>query len=326
MMARRFSRRFQRSGAHVRPRADEQFAHPAERDFSSILSYYRVRWAYEPTSFPLEWGSDGRPSELFTPDFYLPDLRLYVELTTMRQRLVTRKNKKLRRLRELYPDIRIKLLYRRDYHQFVDLYLRPKGTSDRSFPGSILFSGEQIAVRIDALAGEIAESDLVTPQAGPLLAMVGAPGANQFAAMLGDALAERGIEIEWESVRLTRANRDDSPARVRLRKRPGHRSRWSQCAAAYGCCAHRDEHRLLEPVAASERRPECRALRIARSTEREIGGSTAPIPGVRSAQRTGCRVWASRSGHSIADFDAIHTLVPVHEADEDAPVRVRKAG
>ncbi|MCC6703296.1 MAG: hypothetical protein IT334_00380, partial [Thermomicrobiales bacterium] len=74
---------------YVKPPEEGDFAHPADRDFASILHYYRIRWSYEPTSFPLEWGADGRPTELFTPDFYLPDLRLYIELTTMRQRLVT---------------------------------------------------------------------------------------------------------------------------------------------------------------------------------------------------------------------------------------------
>lgn len=202
---------------YVRPDADPQFAHPAERDFSAVLSYYRIRWAYEPTSFPLEWGEDGRPLEMFTPDFYLPDLRLYVELTTMRQRLVTRKNRKLRRLRELYPDIKIKLLYRRDYHQFVDLYLRPPRKNDRATPGHILFSPERIAVRIDELAEEIAGSELA---GSPLLIIVASAGANRFAADLGEALEARGVTVEWDAVRLTRARGDGSLAQVRLRKRP----------------------------------------------------------------------------------------------------------
>ncbi len=210
---------------YVRPVGDDQFAHPAERDFASILSYYRVRWSYEPTSFPLEWDEDGRATELFTPDFYLPDLRLYVELTTMRQRLVTRKNRKLRRLRELYPDIRIKLLYRRDYHQFVDLYLRPQGANDQSIPGSVLYSGEQVAERIDELAREISASELNDPDGEPLLVVVAAPGADRFAAILGDALSDHAVPVEWEQVRLTRANRDDRPGQVRLRRRPAAESR-----------------------------------------------------------------------------------------------------
>jgi hypoxanthine phosphoribosyltransferase len=207
---------------HVRPDANEQFAHPAERDFSAVLSYYRVRWAYEPTSFPLEWGEDGRPLEMFTPDFYLPDQRLYVELTTMRQRLVTRKNRKLRRLKELYPDIRIKLLYRRDYHQFVDCYLRPPGEDDDSVPGRVLFSEEEIARRIGELADEIALSDLVRPDADcePLLIVTAARGAQQFARDLGAQLTERGVAYAWDHAQLTRSRNDARMSRVRLRRRP----------------------------------------------------------------------------------------------------------
>ena len=205
---------------HVRPDANELFAHPAERDFSAVLSYYRVRWSYEPTSFPLEWGDDGRPLEMFTPDFYLPDQRLYVELTTMRQRLVTRKNRKLRRLKELYPDIRIKLLYRRDYHQFVDCYLRPPGREDACVPGPVLFSAEAIARRIGELADEIAGSDAMCADDTPLLIVTAARGAQQFARDLGGQLTARGVAFEWDRAQLTRSRDDARLSRVRLRRLP----------------------------------------------------------------------------------------------------------
>lgn len=81
-----------------------------------------MRWEYEPRSFDLEWDEQGRVVEQFSPDFYLPDLNLYVELTLMKQSLVTRKNRKLRRLRELYPDVRVKLLYARDVKQLFAKY------------------------------------------------------------------------------------------------------------------------------------------------------------------------------------------------------------
>lgn len=99
----------------VAPPAERpQFAHPAEAEFAKILDFYQIRWEYEPHSFPLRWAADGRPIEFFAPDFYLPELDLYIELTTLKQSLVTKKNRKLRRLRELYPHVRVKLLYRRD--------------------------------------------------------------------------------------------------------------------------------------------------------------------------------------------------------------------
>jgi len=98
------------------------FAHPSEEEFARILDFYRLDWQYEPRSFPLRYAEDGRVVERFAPDFYLPELDLYIELTTLKQSLVTKKNRKLRRLRELYPDIKIKLLYNRDYRSLLFKY------------------------------------------------------------------------------------------------------------------------------------------------------------------------------------------------------------
>jgi hypoxanthine phosphoribosyltransferase len=99
-----------------------RFAHGSEAEFARILDFYGIRWEYEPRSFPLEWSEDGRVIESFSPDFYLPDFALYIELTTLKQSLVTRKNRKLRRLRELYPDIRVKLFYGRDVRSLFAKY------------------------------------------------------------------------------------------------------------------------------------------------------------------------------------------------------------
>lgn len=95
-----------------------QFAHPSEHEFARFLDYYRIRWQYEPVSFPVAWEGT-RVAEMFTPDFYLPEHDLYIELTTMKQSLVTPKNRKLRMLRELYPELKVRLLYRRDYQQLL---------------------------------------------------------------------------------------------------------------------------------------------------------------------------------------------------------------
>ncbi|MGH2350991.1 MAG: hypothetical protein ACRDJN_05190 [Chloroflexota bacterium] len=103
-------------------RADVVFAHPSEAEFASILDFYRLDWQYEPRSFPLRYDGEGRVTESFTPDFYLPELDLYIELTTLKQSLVTKKNRKLRRLRELYPEVKIKLLYNRDYRNLIFKY------------------------------------------------------------------------------------------------------------------------------------------------------------------------------------------------------------
>jgi hypothetical protein len=112
------------------------FAHNSERQFARLLDFYRVDWEYEPTAFPIEWDSAGNPVQYFRPDFYLPGFDLYIEITTLNQRLVTRKNRKVRRLRELYPQVRIKVLYQRDYLSLLAKYglERPSQMSGRDAP------------------------------------------------------------------------------------------------------------------------------------------------------------------------------------------------
>jgi hypoxanthine phosphoribosyltransferase len=101
------------------PAVRPAFAHASEAELARILDFYQVRWTYEPDTFPIGWSMTGEVVESFSPDFYLPDLDLYVELTTLRQKLVRKKNRKLRRLRELYPDVRIKLFYARDFRALL---------------------------------------------------------------------------------------------------------------------------------------------------------------------------------------------------------------
>ena len=122
-------------GSPLEPRAPEErpqapedrkasFAHASEAELSRILDYYQVRWEYEPRSFPILWTLEGKVVESFAPDFYLPELGVFLEMTTLKQRLVRKKNRKLRRLRELYPDIRIKLFYARDFRAMMLKYGR----------------------------------------------------------------------------------------------------------------------------------------------------------------------------------------------------------
>src|SRR6266550_7831423 len=99
-----------------------RFANPAELEYAKVLDWYGIPWAYQPTTFVLEREEEGRVVEAFTPDFYLPDQDLYLEVTVMKQSLVTRKNRKLRKLRELYPEVRIKLFYERDFKRIASRY------------------------------------------------------------------------------------------------------------------------------------------------------------------------------------------------------------
>ncbi len=101
-----------------------RFAHASEAELARILDYYGVRWEYEPRTFPILWNLEGKVVESFSPDFYLPEVGIYLELTTLKQSLVRRKNRKLRRLRELYPDIRVKLFYGKDFRALMLKYGR----------------------------------------------------------------------------------------------------------------------------------------------------------------------------------------------------------
>jgi hypothetical protein len=148
-----------------------------------ILDFYAVRWEYEPVTFPILWSIDGAVIESFSPDFYLPDLDMFLEMTTLKQRLVRKKNRKLRRLRELYPDIRIKLFYARDFRQMLLKYGRIglveslSGTSGQVVPDrpeAILPA--ELAIVVEAAVAAPADLDLVAPD----LAAIGrAPAARR---------------------------------------------------------------------------------------------------------------------------------------------------
>ncbi len=145
------------TGSRPRP----GFAHASEAELARILDFYEVAWEYEPHTFPVAYDQAGTVLESFSPDFYLPELDLYVEITTLKQRLVRKKNRKLRRLRELYPDLRIKLLYARDFRALLLKY------------GRITLA--------DALSGEVGQA--TPPRHGVIRAgAVDAPAAQARAA------------------------------------------------------------------------------------------------------------------------------------------------
>ncbi|MCC6312971.1 MAG: hypoxanthine phosphoribosyltransferase [Thermomicrobiales bacterium] len=174
-----------------------RFQHPTEREFARLLDFYRIAWDYEPTAFPLVWSGD-RVTEAFRPDFYLPERDLYVELTTMSQRLLVRKHRKLRRLRELHPDVQIALVTRRD---FADLLARfgYGAVEITSLPAAdierILASPAEIAARVAALGARISAD-----YAGRSLVLVGLlKGVTFFLADLARAIT-RPLAIDYLSV------------------------------------------------------------------------------------------------------------------------------
>jgi len=100
----------------------KEFVHPSEEEFARILDFYGIEWQYEPRTFELEWDENGQVTLAFAPDFYLPQQDLYVELTTLRPQLSTKKNHKLKRIKELYPETNIKLFKRREMHNLMVKY------------------------------------------------------------------------------------------------------------------------------------------------------------------------------------------------------------
>ena len=140
-----------------------RFAHESEAELARILDFYGVAWRYEPDVFPISWNADGAVTESFAPDFYLPEIDLYVELTTLKQSLVRRKNRKLRHLRQLYPEIRVKLFYARDFRALMVKYGRTgfladlvaaNGNGNGNGDGTVIGNGSGAPERAgDGLAG-----------------------------------------------------------------------------------------------------------------------------------------------------------------------------
>lgn len=112
---------------YFRGKRPPRFAHESERELAELLDGAGLPWEYEPHTFPLERGEDGRVLQAVTPDFYLPDARLYIECTEMKSSLATRKRRKLRRLRSLYGEV-VTLVGRREFAQLRAKY----GQADRS--------------------------------------------------------------------------------------------------------------------------------------------------------------------------------------------------
>ncbi|HYO60707.1 MAG TPA: hypothetical protein VEU29_02285 [Actinomycetota bacterium] len=104
------------------PHESVDFAHNSERQFAKLLDFYEIEWDYEPTTFDIDWDRQGNATQRFSPDFYLPAFDLYIEITTLNQKLVTKKNRKARRLMTLYPDVKCKILYQKDYLNLLIKY------------------------------------------------------------------------------------------------------------------------------------------------------------------------------------------------------------
>jgi len=187
------------------------FVHPAEVEFAGFLDFYRIRWLYEPKSFPLRW-RDGRVAEMFTPDFYLPEQDLFVELTTMKQSLVTRKHRKIRRFKSMYPNVNIVLVHRKAFHELLGRF--GYGSIDITSLAAedierILFSAAEIRQRVVQLGAQISAD-----YSDSSLVLVGLlKGITFFLADLAREIT-RPLALEYLSV----AGPGQSPDGVRVDK------------------------------------------------------------------------------------------------------------
>ena len=187
------------------------FSHPSEEEFAKLLDFYRVEWLYEPRSFPLSW-QDNKVTEMFTPDFYLPELNLYVELTTLKQSLITEKNRRVRQLKSLYPEVNIKLLNKSDYFKLLAKYgYGPLGASKIEGINKVLFSHTQIQRKVRALAKNISQD-----YAGKQLVLVGVlKGVFCF---MADLMQHISIPLTTEFMSISYYGSNSSDPAVKITK------------------------------------------------------------------------------------------------------------
>ena len=165
------------------------FANPSEKDLAQIMDFYNIEWVYEPRSFPVSW-EDGKVTEMFTPDFYLPALDLYIEVTTLKQSLVTKKNRKLRLLKQLYPEVKIMLLHKNEYAQLLARYgCGPLANTRARGISRVLYSSTQIKEKVKGLAEQISRD-----YAGRHPVMVGMQ--RGFICFMADLIREITIPLD----------------------------------------------------------------------------------------------------------------------------------
>ena len=200
------------SGRALRPNVSPlRFAHPAEAEIARLLDFNGIRWQYEPTTFTVRTCAQGLPVQSFTPDFYLPDENLYIEMTTMRQSFVTRKNRKFRLLRELYPQLNVKLLYRKDVELILDRYTSPHAEIRADTPLQRVIRGEQIERRCT----EMAEA-LLEPTSGSYCLLALGASSVHAQALIGRELKAAGKTVTNGLLIVQRFGKNATTSAVRL--------------------------------------------------------------------------------------------------------------
>lgn len=187
-----------------------KFGHPSEADFARLLDFYNIPWVYEPKAFPLKWDGE-RITEMFTPDFYLPGLDLYIEITTMKQSLATIKNRKLRKIRELYPGIKIALLRKADYESLLARYgVGPLSQARAHGISRILYTEETIKAKVGELARKISAD-----YAGKRPLLIGAQ--RGFLCFMADLMRQITVPVDFDFISISRFG-ENGNRRVEINK------------------------------------------------------------------------------------------------------------
>jgi hypothetical protein len=87
-----------------------EFTDASHNLFAVNLDNHEIAWRYKPRTFAVEWDVEGNFVGSFTPDFYLPDYDQYVELAS--EGLLAEKMRKVRLLRQNYPEVTVRLIQR----------------------------------------------------------------------------------------------------------------------------------------------------------------------------------------------------------------------
>ncbi|MFP3898435.1 MAG: hypoxanthine phosphoribosyltransferase [Dehalococcoidia bacterium] len=183
------------------------FAHPSEEDFARLLDFYCIEWLYEPRSFPLRWEGE-KLAEMFTPDFYLPELDLYVELTTLKQNLLTEKNRKLRQLRELHPEINVRLLTKSDFLKLLAKYgYGPLSKAKVEGVDRVLYSHAQVQRRIRTLARRISSD-----YAGERLRLIGI--LKGVVCFMADLMQHLSLPVTMDFMAISYYGGDDQVVKI----------------------------------------------------------------------------------------------------------------
>jgi len=99
------------------------FISTTHQEFASFLSRSAIAWRYKPRTFAIEWDAEGNLLDSITPDFYLPDCRQYLALSTEQENCAASIARRLRLLNRIHPELDVRLIAGSNYKAAVKCLL-----------------------------------------------------------------------------------------------------------------------------------------------------------------------------------------------------------